>query len=497
LTEPCDLTAVEARTLIGQKTLSPVELLESCIARIEAVDHAVNAMVARDFDRARAQAKAAEAAVARGEQLPLLHGLPMGVKDLEETEGLRTTSGSPIFRDHVPAQDDIHVAQLRKAGAIVVGKTNVPEFGAGANSRNTVYGTTGNPFDTTKNAAGSSGGSAVALATNMVPIATGSDTGGSLRNPASFNGVVGFRCSQGLVPSARRPIGFSTNGVLGPMGRNVADTALMMAAMASDDSRDPMATAVFGKKVHEPTDFWPVKPIDLSALRAAFSVDLGFSPVERIVADAFTDKTARFRGVFGRSEDADPDMNGADRAFEVGRAVGFLGRFRKWYAERPQDLGPNIRANVEEGMRYSLADWAEAHIEQTRIYRAFQDFFTRFDVLITPAITTSPRSWRELYPAEIDGKPTRTYFHWLALAYGVTLTGHPAIAIPCGLDRLGMPFGLQVVGPRGGDAFVLRVAAALERRFAEDQALARPVPDIAKLKAAPPIAEMPEFKGWG
>lgn len=497
MTEPCDLTAVEARARIGAKKLSPVELLESCIARIEAVDHAVNAMPCRDDEGARATAKQAEAAAMKGEALPLLHGLPLGVKDLEETAGLRTTYGSPILRDYVPEVDDIHIAQLRRMGAVIVGKTNVPEFGAGANSRNTVYGTTGNPFDPTKNAAGSSGGSAVALATNMVPICTGSDTGGSLRNPAAFNGIVGFRCSQGLVPSAKRAVGFSTNGVLGPMGRNVADTALLMAAMASDDPRDPMATAVHGKTVHAPGDFWPVQPIDLASLRAAFSVDMGFAPVEGIVRDAFADKTARFRKAFGTARDEDPDMKGADRSFEVGRAVGFLGRYRTWYKERPQDLGPNIRANVEEGMKYTLADWADAHIEQTRIYRAFQDFFTRHDVLITPAITISPRDWHELYPAEIDGKPTRTYFHWLALAYGVTLTGHPAIAIPCGTDRLGMPFGLQVVGPRGGDAFVLRVAAALEKLFEEDQALARPIPDIAKLKAARPIAEMPEFKGWG
>lgn len=496
MTEPCDLTAVEARARIGAKQLSPVDLLESCIARIEAVDPAVNAMPCRDYEAARAVAKKAEATVMKGEPLPLLHGLPLGVKDLEETAGLRTTWGSPIFARHVPEADDIHIAQLRRMGAVIVGKTNVPEFGAGANTRNAVYGATGNAFDPTKNAAGSSGGSAVALATNMVPICTGSDTGGSLRNPAAFNGIVGFRCTQGLVPSAKRPIGFSTNGVLGPMGRNVADTALLMAAMASDDPRDPMATAVFGKVVHAPDDFWPVRPIDLASLRAAFSVDMGFAPVESIVRDAFVGKTARFRAAFGKAADEDPDMDGADRAFEVGRAVGFLGRYLTWYRERPQDLGPNIRANVEEGLKYTLTDWAEAHIGQTRIYRAFQDFFARHDVLITPAITISPRDWHELYPAEIDGKPARTYFHWLALAYGVTLTGHPAIAIPCGRDRTGMPFGLQVVGPRGGDAFVLRVAAALERLFEEDEALARPIPDIAKLKAARPIAGMPGFMDW-
>ncbi len=218
MTEPCDLTAVEARRLIGQKKLAPTELLASCIARIEAVDHAVNAMVARDFDRARAAAKAADAAVVHGEDLPPLHGLPLGVKDLEDTEGLRTTHGSPIFRDHVPSADQRSIAAVRAAGAIIVGKTNTPEFGAGANTRNAVYGATGNPFDPTKSAAGSSGGSAVALATGMVPIATGSDTGGSLRNPAAFCGIVGFRPTPGLVPSEKRALGWNSLSVPGADG---------------------------------------------------------------------------------------------------------------------------------------------------------------------------------------------------------------------------------------------------------------------------------------
>ena len=204
MTEPCDLTAVDARRLIGQKRLAPSELLESCIARIEAIDHAVNAIPARDFDRARATAKQADAAVARGDELPALHGLPIGIKDLEDTGGLRTTHGSPIFRDHVPAADERIVAAVRAAGAIVIGKTNVPEFGAGANTRNAVYGATGNPFDPQKSAAGSSGGSAVALATGMAPLCTGSDTGGSLRNPAAFCGIVGFRPTPGLVPSDKK-----------------------------------------------------------------------------------------------------------------------------------------------------------------------------------------------------------------------------------------------------------------------------------------------------
>ena len=232
MTEPCDLSAVEARRLIGRKALSPVELTDSCIARIEAVDGAVNAMVTRCIKRAREEAKAAEKAVSRGDELGVLHGLPMGVKDLNVTEGVLTTYGSPIHAGNVPAQDERIIAALRRAGAIVIGKTNTPEFGAGANTKNAVFGATGNPFDPTRICGGSSGGSAVALATGMAPICTGSDTGGSLRTPASFCGVVSHRGTPGLVPSDKRGIGLTTYNVQGPMARNVADTSLMLAAMA-------------------------------------------------------------------------------------------------------------------------------------------------------------------------------------------------------------------------------------------------------------------------
>ncbi|MGE0224525.1 MAG: amidase [Acetobacteraceae bacterium] len=496
MTEPCDLTAVEARRLIGAKRLAPTELLESCIARIGAVDHAVNAMVARDFDRARAAAKAADTAVTRGDDLPPLHGLPIGIKDLEETAGLRTTHGSVIFRDHVPAQDERIVAAARQAGAIVVGKTNTPEFGAGANTRNAVYGATGNPFDPAKSCAGSSGGSAVALATGMAPICTGSDTGGSLRNPAGFCGIVGFRPSPGLVPSDKRGIGWSNLPVLGPMARTVADTCLLLGSIASGDSRDPLAATVHGRDVHRPGDFFPPAAVDLSRLRVAITPDFGFAPTEQHIAEVLAEKTGLFRHVFARAEDTTPDCSGTDEAFEVLRALGFLSSHAEKVRTRPQDVGPNVRANVEEGMRYSAADVARAQTMQTVIYRRWQAFFQDHDVILTPTITISPRSWRELYPAEIDGKPTRTYFHWLALAYAVTLPGHPAVSLPVGTDRHGMPFGLQIVGPRGGDAFVLSVAAALEALLAGDPRTARPIPDLAKLKAARSISEMEGFLGF-
>ena len=387
MTEPCDLPAVEARRLIGAKRLSPVELLASCIARVEAVDHAVNAMVARDFDRARAAARVAERAVMQGAPLGALHGLPFGVKDLEETAGLRTTFGSPLFRDHVPDADEGTVARLRAAGGILFGKTNTPEFGAGANTRNGVYGATGNPFDPARSCAGSSGGSAVALATGMLPLATGSDLGGSLRNPAAFCGIVGFRPSPGVVPGERRGLGWSPLSVLGPMARSVPDLCLMLSAMASDDGRDPLAPRVVD-------NFFPPRPIDLATLRVAFTADFGFAPVERVVREAFAQATAPLRGVFASSRDAAPDCSGADEAFAVLRAVGMIAAHAEKVRATPDQVGPNIRANVAEGMRYTAEDVARAELAHAAITRRFGAFFNQVELVISPAISITPRPWR-------------------------------------------------------------------------------------------------------
>jgi amidase len=493
-TEPCELSAVEARRLIGRKALSPVELLERCLRRVEAVNGAVNAVVALDADRARADARAAGDAVVRGGEFGPLHGLPVGIKDLEEVAGLRTTYGSPIFRDFVPEADCGMVARIRAAGGIVFGKTNTPEFGAGANTRNAVYGATGNPFDPSRSAAGSSGGSAAALATGMAPLCSGSDTGGSLRNPAAFCGIVGFRPSAGLVPSEKRGLGWSVLPVLGPMARNVADSALLLSAMASDDAADPLAYTLHARPVRgREALFHPVRQLDLSSFSMAFSEDFGQAPVEETVREAFRRVVAAASKLFRHGEAAHPDCTDGDMAFEVLRAGQFVLAHGEKARTRPEDVGPNVRANVEEGLRYTLEDHVRAAAAQTRIYRDFQRFFGGYDVLLTPSITISPRPWRELYPTEIDGAPTRTYFHWLALAYYVTLTGHPAVSLPVGTDSKGMPFGLQIVGPRGGDAFVLGVAAALEDAFASEPVLRRPVPDVAALRAAPPISRMEGF----
>lgn len=494
--QPCDLPATDARDRIAAKRLSPVELLDSCIARIEAVDRAVNAIPARDFDRARQAARAAEDAVMRGAALGPLHGLPVAIKDLVETEGLVTSYGSTLYRTHLPKADEGVVTRLKRAGAIVLGKSNVPEFGAGANTRNRVYGATGNPFDPRYSCAGSSGGAAVALATGMVPIAQGGDTGGSLRNPAAWSGVVALRPSPGLVPSEKREAGWNILNVQGPMARSVADTALMLAGMAGEDSRDPLCPVRAGEVVLDPMRFAVLEPLLLSTLRVAFTADLGFAPTSQAMRAVFEQRVAALAPAFGVAEMAHPDMTGADEAFAVLRAAGYATRRADMLRDHPEEVGPNIAANVAEGRTYSLADLARAQAMQTRIYRAAQSFFARFDLLVLPAMTIGPTPWRELFPTSIDGVPTRSYFHWLALAYGITLIGHPALCIPCGRDAAGFPFGLQVVGPRGGDALVLQAGLALEQLLAADATLRRPVPDLEALVAAPPIAGMEGFRAF-
>ncbi|CCE05442.1 putative amidase [Bradyrhizobium sp. STM 3843] len=493
----CDRTAVDLMQLLKSRALSPVELLDACLARIAALNPAINAVVTLDEEGARRAAKAAEAALLKGEDLGPLHGLPVLIKDTQDTAGLRTTYGSPILADNVPSADQASVARLRAAGAIIFGKTNTPEWAAGANTRNPVFGATGNPFDPMRSAAGSSGGSAAALACDMAPLASGSDTGGSLRNPAAFCGIVGMRPSYGLVASDKRAHGWSNLSTDGPMARNVADTALMLSVMASDDPRDPLAYTLPNEPVRGVPARWsPPAPVALGKLRLAFTEDFGFAPTEKSVRRVLRARVARIAPLFASCEEGTPDCSGADEAFAVLRAGMFLTNHGKNFRERPEMVGPNVRANVEEGLRYSLDDYAKAAAAQTRIYRAYQSFFERCDVLVSPAITLSPRPWSELYPTHIDGVPTRSYFHWLALAYAVTLPGHPALSLPLGVDEAGLPFGLQIVGPRGGDALVLSVAAALESAFAGDAELCRPVPDLAKLAAAPPLSSAPGFRSW-
>jgi amidase len=370
------------------------------------------------------------------------------------------------------------VAAVRAAGAIVVGKTNTPEFGAGANTVNPVYGATGNPFDPEKTCAGSSGGSAVALATGMVPLATGSDMGGSLRNPAAYCGVVGFRPSPGAVPYELGPIGWSPLAVEGAMGRTVADAALLHGVMAEPDYRDPLSWPAAGQGAGA------LEPVDLASLRVAVSDDLGFAPVDHDIRRTFRAAVARFATVFGRADERDPPLDdSAHEVFEVIRAVSFLAKHGETFRERPEVLGPNLRANLEQGLALSLEDVARAMRRHTELYRAFLEFMAGYDTLICPAMAVPPFPHSQLYVEEINGERLRTYFHWLALPYGLTLTAHPVVCLPCGRDATGMPFGIQICGRRHGDLRVLAIAAAIEARLAGIEELRRPQPDLAALAA--------------
>src|SRR5215475_14146809 len=474
------LSAVELRRRIGTKEISPVELLDACLERIEEVNSAVNAVTAMSLKRARREAKAAEAAARRGESLPPLHGLPTGIKDLEETAGLLTTYGSPLFRTHVPQQDHVMVARLRAAGAIVAAKTNVPEFGAGANTRNVVWGATGNPFNPLLNAGGSSGGSAVALATDMLPLCTGSDTGGSLRIPAAMCGVVGFRPSPGLVPADRHGMGWTPISVLGPMGRTVADTCLLYATQVGQHDSDPLSFPIDGEVFAEP---WHV---DLGSLKVAWSEDFGGVPVEKGIRRTLRAKIKAMKHLFASLDEVKMDLGEADKCFDVVRAVNFVARYREAYEKNRELLGPNIRANYEIGANMTLADFAWAHAEQTKIFRKFQELYQEYDLVLGPTVGVTPFPWKQLYVEEMDGKRLRNYYHWLAPTYWITLVTNPAISLPCGVDHEDMPFGLQVIGRFRGDGEVLGAAHAMEQAFKRIPGLARPLPEIARLRKPTP-----------
>lgn len=479
MTELCDLPAVELVDRIAKREISPVEVLDSCLARIAAVNPAVNAVVAMDEAAARRSALAAEKAVAEGESLGRLHGLPVGIKDLNETAGLRTTYGSELYRENVPQTDALNVARIRKAGALPWFKTNTPEFGAGANTRNTVYGATGNPFDPALTCSGSSGGSAVALATSMLPLCNGSDLGGSLRNPAAYCGVVGLRPTAGMVPKESSLTAYAPYSVEGPMGRSVADLALLLSVQAGEDPRDPLSRPVDNDALAAP------QPADLSSLRVAFSEDLGFAPVDRQVRDLFRSRSDAFRHLFREATDRDPEMGeDPNRVFEVLRGVGFLAAHLDKVRQTPDKVGPNVSANVELGLTFKAEDVAWAQKRQTEIFRRFLSLMDEVDVLIAPGAAVQPFDKTQWYPTEINGQPLQSYIHWVAIAYGLTLTGHPVLCLPCGTDERGLPFGIQIVGRRFEEAKLLSVGLALEQALAGLKGCGRPVPDLARLSAS-------------
>ena len=472
MTKACDLTAIEARELIGNKKLSPVELTKSCLEQIEKLNSSINAVVAINHDEVLKDAQQAEDDVMSGNELGILHGLPIGIKDLNLVKNLRSTSGSKLYENRIPKEDDSVVQSIRNEGAIVFCKTNTPEFGAGANTKNKVYGTTCNPFDLTKTPAGSSGGSSAALATNMMPLANGSDYGGSLRTPAGFCGVTGFRPSPGLVPSTEASVALNPFSVQGSMGRTVSDTYLLLQAQISVNKKDPFSSL----------DALSMPDIligsDLSSVKMAFSSDLGCAPVDNDIKNIFFKKINTFKNQFFQSQEDHPDFLDIHNCFEVIRGFNYVASHKERFDNNRDLLGPNVIDNVERGLEYSLADVSWAHVMQTKIYKSFRNFFDNFDVLICPAAAVSPYPHEQLFVDEINGKKMPTYMRWLALSYASTMAIPCAWALPCGLDHKSMPFGIQLIAPAGRDAQLSEIAKSLEIILMSNEETKRPIPNI-------------------
>jgi amidase len=427
------------------------------LERIEAVNSRLNAIVTLLPERGIEGAKRADEALARGDPLGVLHGLPVAHKDLHLTAGIRTTQGSTLFRDHVPSHDDLIVERIRQAGAICIGKTNVPEFGAGSQTFNEVFGETRNPYDLSKTCGGSSGGAAVALASGMLPIAEGSDLGGSLRNPASFCNVVGMRPSLGRVPSHPSPLAWQGLSVQGPMARSVADTALLLSAIAGPDPRCPIAIREDGRRFAAPLER------DFSGTTIAYSHDLGGLPVDPRVTEALQGAAPALRSLGCRVEDAEPDLSAADDVFQVLRAWTFAMGFASVPESALATVKETVRWNIAIGRELSGAQIGEAESSRTRLFHHMREFMQDYEFLILPVSQVPPFALEERWVKEINGEKQESYIDWMKSCYRITVTGHPALSVPCGFSRDGLPVGLQIVGRHQDDWGVLQLAHAFEQ----------------------------------
>jgi amidase len=454
-------TARDQAAAVQAGEISARELLDLHLDRIAERNPELNAIVSLDEERARAGALAADEALASGAEVGPLHGLPFAFKDTHAVAGWRTTYGSPLHADHVPDADELIVERVRRAGVVVIGKTNVPEFAAGSHTFNTVFGTTLNPVDPSRSAGGSSGGAACALAAGMVPLADGSDMGGSLRNPASFCGVVGLRPSLGRVPEWPLYNQWETTSVGGPMARNVGDLALLLSVMAGPDPRAPQALAVPGSR------FAPPVSGDLAGLRVALSVDLGGAfEVDDEVAAVVSGAASVFEGAGADVEPAHPDLAEADDTFRTLRAWHFQAKPGRQLAAHPEAFKQSLADNIRAGESLTGADVARAYTSRTALSERMRVFFESYDVLVLPVSQVPPFPADQEFPSAINGRPMATYLDWMRSAYFITVTGCPAISVPAGRTRDGLPVGVQIIAPHGGERRLLEIAAAFEEAVA-------------------------------
>ncbi|MEK7702238.1 MAG: amidase [candidate division NC10 bacterium] len=456
-TDLCFTPATELVSLIRRRKVSPLEVTRAVLARIERVNPPLNAYCTVAAEQALETAKRATAALKRRARVGPLHGVPVSIKDLTLTKGIRTTEGSKIFEHRIPDQDALIVERLKAEGAIVLGKTNTPEFGAGANTFNAVFGPTRNPWNPALTCGGSTGGGAVALATGLGPLAQGSDLGGSLRIPAAFCGVVGFRTSPGLVPVWPTTVAWDPWSVPGPMARTVADTALMLSAIAGPDPRAPLSYAVdtraFGRAVREPR---------IKGLSVAWGGGLGVTPVDDEVSKTCHGAMSVFRKLGARVEEEHPDFGGLHEIVLVSRGASMAARHAEKLPKWREVMQENLVKNIEYGLTLTAADIGRAERLRTELWHRVREFFGRYDLLVTPTAAVPPFPVEVVYPKEINGKPMTHYIEWALLTYAFTVVGLPAISVPCGFTRAGLPVGLQIVGRWRDEAGVLRAAAAFE-----------------------------------
>jgi amidase len=454
----CFASATDLARLIRERALTCETLMRAHLDQIERVNPKVNAIVTLLPDQAMQGAREADRKLRSGERIGTLHGLPVAHKDLLVTKGIRTTFGSPIYRDFVPDTDAVIVERLRAAGAITIGKTNTPELGAGSQTFNPVFGATRNPWDATKTCGGSSGGAAVALACGMVPIADGSDLGGSLRNPASFCNVVGLRPAAGRVPSWPSFNAWYPLSVLGPMGRTVEDVALLLSVLAGPDPRAPISIAEPGSV------FAGTLERDFRGLRVAWSKDLGGLPVDARVSQALEPGRDALAGLGIEVVEATPDLSDADEVFRVLRAYNFELTHGQLLDTRRAELKDTVVWNIEEGRKLTGPQVGRAEVKRTDLYHRMRKFMEQYAFLAAPVAQVPPFDIGRPWVDEINGEKLTTYLDWMKSCYYISATGLPAISVPCGFTPEGLPVGLQIVGRHQDELGVLQLAYAFQQR---------------------------------
>jgi len=450
-------TAREQARFLADGEISSQELVTAHLNQIERVNPSVNAIVTLVAEPALDQAKAADESRIAGVEAGSLHGMPVLIKDLQNTKGILTTQGSPIYRDHIPESDALIVDRLKKAGAIIIGKSNTPEFGAGSQTFNTVFGATCNPYDVTKTCGGSSGGAGVALATGMVPIATGSDLGGSLRNPAAWSNVVGIRPTPGRVPSVGGDLGWSNLSTDGPMGRTVGDVAMQLSVIAGHDARSPLSiqesAALFADSLER----------DFKGVHVAWSKDLGGRPIDSENSTVTESQRYVFENLGCIVEDDEPDLSTTDEIFQSLRAYSFAIKHEAHLREHRDKMKETVIWNTEQGLNMPSIDLARAERLRTRLWEQLMVFFGKYEFLALPVTSVPPFSIEDEYVSEINGVQLETYLDWMWPCYAISVTGLPAMSVPAGFTEDGLPVGLQLVGRPRDEIGLLQLGNAFEQ----------------------------------